>query len=96
MKRMLSLLTLVFAVGLSTVAMDAEAAKRMGGPANPWVPNARPRRTRRLPQPRPPQPRHLPPVLPLQRPRARGWARWPDSPLAWVSPHLASHSGLWR
>lgn len=31
MKRMLSLLTLVFAVGLSSVSMDAEAAKRMGG-----------------------------------------------------------------
>ncbi len=31
MKRMLSLLTLVFVVGLSSVAMDAEAAKRMGG-----------------------------------------------------------------
>jgi predicted lipid-binding transport protein (Tim44 family) len=30
MKRLLSLLTLVFAVGLSTVAMEAEAAKRMG------------------------------------------------------------------
>lgn len=30
MKRLLSLLTLVFAVGLSSVAMDAEAAKRMG------------------------------------------------------------------
>jgi predicted lipid-binding transport protein (Tim44 family) len=31
MKRLLSLLTLVFAVGLSSVAMEAEAAKRMGG-----------------------------------------------------------------
>jgi predicted lipid-binding transport protein (Tim44 family) len=31
MKRLLSLLTMVFAVGLSSVAMDAEAAKRMGG-----------------------------------------------------------------
>jgi predicted lipid-binding transport protein (Tim44 family) len=30
MKRLLSLLTLVFAVGLSSVAMEAEAAKRMG------------------------------------------------------------------
>ncbi len=30
MKHLLSLLTLVFAVGLSTVAMDAEAGKRMG------------------------------------------------------------------
>jgi predicted lipid-binding transport protein (Tim44 family) len=30
MKRLLSLLTMVFAVGLSSVAMDAEAAKRMG------------------------------------------------------------------
>lgn len=30
MKRMLSLLAVVFAVGLSTVAMDAEAAKRLG------------------------------------------------------------------
>ena len=30
MKHLLSLLTLVFAVGLSSVAMDAEAAKRMG------------------------------------------------------------------
>lgn len=30
MKRLLSLLALVFAVGLSAVAMDAEAAKRMG------------------------------------------------------------------
>lgn len=30
MNRLLSLLTLVFAVGLSSVAMDAEAAKRMG------------------------------------------------------------------
>lgn len=31
MKRLLSLLTLVFAVGLSSVALEAEAAKRMGG-----------------------------------------------------------------
>ncbi|MEN9985557.1 MAG: hypothetical protein RI925_1059, partial [Pseudomonadota bacterium] len=30
MKRLLSLLALVFAFGLSTAAMDAEAAKRMG------------------------------------------------------------------
>ena len=30
MKRLLSLLTLVFAMGLSSVAMEAEAAKRMG------------------------------------------------------------------
>ena len=30
MKRLLSLLAMVFAVGISTVAMDAEAAKRMG------------------------------------------------------------------
>lgn len=30
MKRLLSLLAMVFAVGLSTVALDAEAAKRMG------------------------------------------------------------------
>ena len=30
MKKVLSLLAVVFAVGLSTAAMDAEAAKRMG------------------------------------------------------------------
>ncbi|HSN79212.1 MAG TPA: Tim44 domain-containing protein, partial [Rhodoferax sp.] len=30
MKRLLSLLAVVFTLGLSTVAMDAEAAKRMG------------------------------------------------------------------
>ena len=30
MKRLLSLLAVVFAFGLTTVAMDAEAAKRMG------------------------------------------------------------------
>jgi hypothetical protein len=30
MKRLLSLLVVVFAVGISTVAMDAEAAKRIG------------------------------------------------------------------
>ena len=30
LKRLLSLLTVIFAVGLSTLAMDAEAAKRMG------------------------------------------------------------------
>ena len=31
MKKSLSLLAMVFALGLSTVAMDAEAARRMGG-----------------------------------------------------------------
>ena len=31
MKKFLSLLAVVFTVGLSTVALDAEAAKRLGG-----------------------------------------------------------------
>ena len=30
MKKLLSMLAVVFTLGLSTVAMDAEAAKRMG------------------------------------------------------------------
>ena len=81
MKRMLSLLTLVFAVGLSSVSMDAEAAKRMGGGKSMGT------QRQAAPEKAPTAAAPAAAATPAAGAGARGWARLLESLLAWVSPH---------
>jgi hypothetical protein len=86
-------MAVVFSLGLTTVAMEAEAAKRMGsGKSMGTQRQATPDKAR--PQPR--QQRHQLRVLRPPRLRAPGWARWPVSPQDWDWRLWLPTSGLGR